>query len=172
MFIWPKMSLWLNFPPMLLQVNFPFYFLEPNLTHSVFSAKNVNSRATDHIVCYKDLLTTITTVTQTMVELPNGETARVTHIRTITLSSKPILKMFCVFLLFLSIFYPLAWLPNHKLVTLFFFLHIVLYRILSTSKRLEWGMSLKAFTYYNVPACLKLCPLLLTFSPHIILVLF
>lgn len=109
-----------QFPSNAIAGEFSPYFLEPNLTHLVFSAKNVNrkaygsdiwvldSRATDHIVCYKDLLTTITTVTQTMVELPNGETARVTHIRTITLSSKPILKMFCVFLLFLSIFYPLV----------------------------------------------------------------
>lgn len=85
------------------------YFLEPNLTHLVFFAKNVNrkaygsdiwvldSGATDHIVCSKDLLTTITVVTQTVVELPNGETTRVTHIGTITLSSKLILKnVFCV----------------------------------------------------------------------------
>lgn len=83
------------------------YSLEPNLTHLVFSAKNVNrkaygsdiwvldSGAIDHIVCFKDLLTTIT-VTQTVVELPNGETTRVTHIGTITLSSKLILKnVFC-----------------------------------------------------------------------------
>ena len=85
------------------------YFLEPNLTHLVFSAKNVNRKAygldiwvldsgtTDHIVCSKDLLTTITAIIQTIVELPNGETARVTHIGTITLSSKLILKnVLCV----------------------------------------------------------------------------
>lgn len=87
----------------------PSYFIEPSLNHSVFSAKTVNrraygfdtwvldTRATDHIICSKSLLTTITIVTQTVVELPNGETARVTHIGTITLSSELILiNVLCV----------------------------------------------------------------------------
>ena len=77
----------------------PSYFLEPSLNHSVFSAKTVNrraygfdtwvldTRATDHIICSKSFLTTIIVVTQTMVELPNGKTAWVTHIGTITLST-------------------------------------------------------------------------------------
>ena len=53
--------------------------------HSVFSTQVVNRRAygrhtwvidtsaTDHFVCSVDLLTTITTTMQTLVQLPNGE---------------------------------------------------------------------------------------------------
>ena len=47
----------------------------------------LDTRATDHIICSKSLLTTITVVTQTVVELPNGETAWVTHIGIVTLST-------------------------------------------------------------------------------------
>ena len=68
-----------------------------NFSHSVFSAKVVNirafnldtwvidTRATDHIVCL--VSTSITAITNAIVELPNGETASVTHIGTIVLSS-------------------------------------------------------------------------------------
>ena len=75
----------------------PSCFLELGFTHSVFSIKIVNrraysldtwildTRATDHIVCFVHLLTTITIITETIVEFPNGEAARVTHIGTITL---------------------------------------------------------------------------------------
>jgi len=54
-----------------------------NLKHSIFSSKIVNRRAysmdtwvldtgtTNHIVCYVNLLTLITTISHTMVELPN-----------------------------------------------------------------------------------------------------
>ena len=70
-----------------------------NLSHSVFSTKVVNRRtfssdtlvidtgATDHIVCSVSLLSSITAITNTIVELPNGETTSVTHIGTIVLSS-------------------------------------------------------------------------------------
>ncbi|KAL4603176.1 hypothetical protein ACB092_10G106700 [Castanea dentata] len=70
-----------------------------NLSHSVFSAKVVKRRAfnsdtwvidtgvTDHIVCSVSALSSITAVTNAIVELPNGETALVTHISTIILSS-------------------------------------------------------------------------------------
>ena len=75
-----------------------------DLSHSVFSAQMVNKRAydsntwvidigaIDHIVCYVHLLTTITAITQSIVQLPNGETALVTHIGTVTLSSSLILQ--------------------------------------------------------------------------------
>lgn len=78
----------------------PSCFLEPGFTLFFFSPKIVNRRAyssdtwilvtgaTDHIVFSLHLLTTITIIIETMVELPNGEGARVTHIGTITLSSK------------------------------------------------------------------------------------
>ena len=70
-----------------------------NLSHFVFSAKVVNkrafsldtwvidTRATHHIVCSVSLLSSITAVTNAIVQLPNGETASVTHIGTIVLSS-------------------------------------------------------------------------------------
>ena len=70
-----------------------------DVSHSVFSAKIVNRRAytsdtwvidtgaTDHIVCSVNLLSSITAIAQSIVELPNGETASVTHIGTINLSS-------------------------------------------------------------------------------------
>ena len=67
--------------------------------HSVFFAKVVNRKAfgvetwvidtgaTDHIVCSMHLLTSFTAISHTMVELPNGEAALVTHVGTIKLSS-------------------------------------------------------------------------------------
>ena len=70
-----------------------------DLSHFVFSAKIVNrmtyssntwvidTRAIDQIVCIVNLLSSITAVTQSIVELPNGETTSVKHIGTITLSS-------------------------------------------------------------------------------------
>ena len=70
-----------------------------NFKHSVFSAKIVNRRAydlhtwvigtgaSDHIVCFIQLLTSYTEISHTMVELPNGEAAIVTHIGIIQLSS-------------------------------------------------------------------------------------
>ena len=63
-----------------------------NLKHSIFAAKIVNRNAysyntwvldigaTDHIICLATLLTTITSLTQSIVKLPNGESAQVTHI--------------------------------------------------------------------------------------------
>ena len=68
------------------------------LKHLVFSTQVVNRRAynsntwvidtgaTDHIVCSAHLLTSITAITQSMVQLPNGETASVTDIGTVILS--------------------------------------------------------------------------------------
>ena len=68
-----------------------------NFSHSVFFAKVVNRRAfnldtwvidtgaTNHIVC--SVSTSITAITNAIVELPNGETASVTHNGTFVLSS-------------------------------------------------------------------------------------
>ena len=70
-----------------------------HLKHSVFSAKIVNRRAfgvetwvidtsaTNHIACFMHLLTSFSEISHTMVELPNGESAIVTHVGTIKLSS-------------------------------------------------------------------------------------
>ena len=80
-----------------------------NLSHSVFLAKVVNkrafnsatwvidTRATDHIVYLVSVLSAITAITNAIVELPNGETASVTHIGTIVLSFSFILNnVLCV----------------------------------------------------------------------------
>ena len=69
------------------------------LDHSIFFAKIVNRRdysidtlvldtgATNHTFCSLNFLTSITVISYTMVELPDGETAIVTHIGTVKLSS-------------------------------------------------------------------------------------
>ena len=80
-----------------------------NLKHSVFVAKVVNRNAfscntwvldtgaTDHIICSVSLLTFVTALTQCVVELPNGESAQVTHIGTVKLSATLILDhVLCV----------------------------------------------------------------------------
>ena len=70
-----------------------------DLSHSVFSAQVVNRKAynsytwvmdtsaTNLIVCSMYLLTSITTTTQSMVELPNEETTKVTYVGIVILSS-------------------------------------------------------------------------------------
>lgn len=70
-----------------------------NFNHSVFFAQIVNRKAynmetwvidigaTDHIVYSVSLLTSITAISHSMVQLPNGESAIVTHVGTIQLSS-------------------------------------------------------------------------------------
>ena len=80
-----------------------------NFSHSVFVAQVVNRRAyggntwvldtgaIDHFVCLVDLLTSITAIRQSLVQLPNEESAQVTHIGTVTLSPSLILKnVLCV----------------------------------------------------------------------------
>ena len=70
-----------------------------DLSHCVFSTQVVNKRtydkwtwvldtgATDHFICSVDLLTSITATTQSLVQFPNRESAQVTHIGTVVLSS-------------------------------------------------------------------------------------
>ena len=85
-----------------------------NFKHSVFSTKIVNRRAyglntwvidtgaSDHIVCSMQLLTSFAKISHTMVELPNGEAAIVTHIGTIQLSSHSYQCPLCTFFHFQS----------------------------------------------------------------------
>lgn len=47
----------------------------------------LDTGATNHIVCLVHLFTSFTTISHTIVELPNGETAVVTHIGIVKLSS-------------------------------------------------------------------------------------
>ena len=80
-----------------------------NFKHSVFSTLLVNrkaynmetwvidTRATDQIVCSVSLLTLIIAILHSMVQLPNGESAVVTLVGTIQLSSHLILtNVLCV----------------------------------------------------------------------------
>ena len=67
--------------------------------HSIFSTKVVNRKAfgvetwvintgaIDHIICSMHLLNSFTTISHTVVGLPNGEATLVTHVGTIKLSS-------------------------------------------------------------------------------------
>ena len=83
--------------------------LASNLKHSIFSAKLVNrtafgndtwvmdTRASDHIICSMSLFQSYTTVSHYVVELPNGESAHVTHIGSVKLSTPLILEhVLCV----------------------------------------------------------------------------
>ena len=85
------------------------FLFNPNMSHSIFSAKNVNRDAfrnsdwvidigaTDHMIHAIDLFTSITATLNTFVNLPNGEFALVTHIGTIKISDNLILyNVLCV----------------------------------------------------------------------------
>ena len=80
-----------------------------SLKHSVFVAKVVNRNAyrcntwvldigaIDHIIYFVILLTTITSLTQCIVELPNGESDQVTHIGSVQLFGTLVLdNVLCV----------------------------------------------------------------------------
>ena len=80
-----------------------------NLKHSIIYAKLVNrtafgvdswvmdTRAGDHIVCSVSLFQSYTTVSHYVVELPNGESAHVTHIGIVKFSNSLILEhVLCV----------------------------------------------------------------------------
>ena len=83
--------------------------LAGNLKHSIFSTKLMNGTAfgndtwvmdtgaSDHIICSMSLFQSYTTVFHCVVELSNGESAHVTHIGSIKLSSSLILEhVLCV----------------------------------------------------------------------------
>lgn len=75
------------------------FWIPPNMSHSIFSTHLVDRKAfkssdwiidigaTDHTVHSVTQLTTITSISQTYVFLPNGEQAMVTHIGTVKVST-------------------------------------------------------------------------------------
>ena len=80
-----------------------------NTKHTIFSVKNVNRKAfsndtwvidtgaTDHMVHSAKFFTKITSILHTSVELPNGESALVTHIGTVQISdSLTLFDVLCV----------------------------------------------------------------------------
>lgn len=103
-----------------------------NLKHSIFVAKVVNKSAyncdtsvldagaTDNIICSFSLLTIITSLTQCVVELPNGENAQVTNIGLFRVFATLILENVIVHLHFPLIYYPLANSPGHIALSFFF----------------------------------------------------
>lgn len=82
----------------------PLASIPLNLKHSIFVAKVVNRSAyscntwvldvgaTDHIICSFSLLITITSLTQCVFELPDGENAQVTHIGLIRVCATLVLE--------------------------------------------------------------------------------
>ena len=86
-----------------------FNYFVPTLEHSIFSAKIVNRKVfsetdkvidigvTDHMVHSISCFTSITATLNTFVNLPNGETALVTHGGTVKISERLILtNVLCV----------------------------------------------------------------------------
>ena len=85
------------------------FWIPPNMSHSIFSTHLVDrkaykssnwiidTRATNHMVHSMTQLTTITSIIQTYVSLPNGEQAMVTHIGTVRISSTlTLIDVLCV----------------------------------------------------------------------------
>ena len=109
-----------------------------NLKYSIFVAKVVNrsayscdtsvsdAGATDNIICSFSLLTIITSLTQCVVELPNGENAQVTHIGLFRVFATLVLENVIVHLHFPLIYYPLANSLGH--IALSFFFNFVSYK--------------------------------------------
>ena len=98
----------LNFNSTLMSgTNFSYFV--PTLEHSIFSAKIVDRKVfsetdkvidigvTDHMVHSISCFTSITTTLNTFVNLPNGETALVTHGGTVKISERLVLtNVLCV----------------------------------------------------------------------------
>ncbi|XP_075658622.1 uncharacterized protein LOC142628397 [Castanea sativa] len=129
-----------------------------NLKHSVFSAKIINRRAynsntwvidtsaSDHIVCSMKLMTSYTEISHTMVELPNGEVAIVTHIGTICLSSHITLtNVRCVPSFTFNLLSVNALTKSQPMC-------LVLYRTLHVGARLEWAKCMMSFKSFSA-AC-------------------
>ena len=85
------------------------FWIPPNFSHFVFSAQIadravfksdswiIDIGATDHIVHSVSQLTTITSIVNTYVYLPNGDQALDTHVGTVHISSTLVLKdVLCV----------------------------------------------------------------------------
>ena len=91
-----------------------------------------------------------------MVQLPNGETASVTHIELLFCHLFLLFTMSCVFLPLLSIFSLLVLLLDFNQIALYFCLPFALYRTLPLGERLEWDMQLMDYTCYSVALLIKI----------------
>ena len=97
------------FNPALMSSNHSNHLFNPSFQHSIFSARKVDrtafngsnwvidTGATDHMVHSVSCFTSITAILNTFVNLPNGESALVTHIGTVEISTKLVLhNVLCV----------------------------------------------------------------------------
>jgi hypothetical protein len=76
-----------------------FVNIVPHLKHKI-NSWIIDTGATDHMISYPSLFTSITAIVSTHVKLPNGSIASITHIGTVKLSEDLTLtEVFC------SIFY-------------------------------------------------------------------
>ena len=120
-----------------------------NLKHSIFATKVMNRNAfscntwvldtgaTNHIICSVSLLTSVTTLTQCVVELPNGESAQVTHIGTVKLSTTLILDHVLCVPSFSFNLLSISKLTQQLHIVLFFSLNFALFRTFHLGRRLE-----------------------------------
>ena len=127
--------------------------LASNLKHSIFSAKLVNrtafgndtwvmdTGAGDQIICSISRFQSYTTASHYIFELPNSESARVTHIGSIKLSASLTFEHVLVFHPFLSTFYLLVNLLKSCLFVLCFCLNYVSFKTFLVGGRLEWMKS-------------------------------
>ena len=152
-----------------------------DVSHFVFSAKVVNRRAytfdiwvidtgaTDHIVCSMNLLSSIIAIAQSIVELPNGETASSHILELLTFLLHSHFIMFYVCLLSLLAFSLLAPSLNLTLPALFSYLLSVLFRTLPVGERLGWGKQMMVCTCYNLAALISILQVLLMISWQVII---
>ena len=97
------------FNPALMSGNHSNHLFNPSFQHSIFSARKVDRTTfngsnwvidigtTDHMVHFVSCFASITTILNTFVNLPNGESALVTHIGTVEISTKLVLhNVLCV----------------------------------------------------------------------------
>ena len=124
-----------------------------DLSHSVFSAQVVNRKAynsytwvmdtsaTNHIVWSMYLLTTITTTTtQSMVELPNEETTKVTYVGIVMLSSfHTLTNVLCVPSFTFNLLF-VSTITQSQPYCLVFLSAYCFNRTLLLGERLEWDM--------------------------------
>ena len=148
-----------------------------NLKHSVFSAKIINRRAynsntwvidtdaSNHIVCSMKLLTSYTEISHTIVELPNGEPAFVTHIGTIHLSSHiTFTNVLCV-PSFTFTLLSVSALTKSQSICLVFLSKFCSMQDLTCWSMIGMAPCMMACICSKIPAWIKLLLLLLIFFP-------
>ena len=148
-----------------------------NFKHSVLSAKIVNRRAydlhtwvidtgaSDHIVCSIQLLTSYTEISHTIVELPNGEAAIVTHIGTIQPSSHITLTIVLCVPSFTFNLLSVSALTKSQPICLVFLSKFYFLQDLTCWSTIGMGKCMMVYTCCKIQAFLKLLHLFLISFP-------